>query len=210
MRKLIEGHATFRSDYVAAEQDFLRRLASEGQSPDAMFIGCSDSRVVPELLTASSPGDLFVVRNVANAVPTLDNADSSVGAALEYATVHLQVPHIIVCGHYGCGGVKAVLEAKKGHALEHAHETPSLTEWLQNLADAIEPDTTLDPEGQWRDAVEDNVLAQMAHLSTFPVVRERLESGRLQLHGWVYDIYAQGLKVYDVGAQRFVEAVRLL
>jgi carbonic anhydrase len=210
MRKLIEGHATFRADYVAAEQDFLRRLASEGQSPDALFIGCSDSRVVPELLTTSSPGSLFVVRNVANAVPPLDNVDSSVGAALEYATVHLNVPHIIVCGHYGCGGVKAALQARCGHVLDHVDETPSLAEWLQNLAGGIEPDPALDAEAQWRAAVEDNVLAQMAHLTTFPAVRERLQSGRLQLHSWVYDIYAHGLKVYDVGADRFVDAARLL
>jgi carbonic anhydrase len=210
MRKFIQGHATFRSDYVAAEQDFLRRLASNGQSPDALFIGCSDSRVVPELLTTSSPGDLFVVRNVANAVPPLHNVDSSVGAALEYATVHLQVPHIIICGHYGCGGVKAVLQAKKGHALEHAAETPSLVEWLQNLAAGINPDPSLDPDAQWRDAVEDNVLAQMAHLTTFATIRERLQSGRTQLHGWVYDIYAHGLKVYEVDSGAFVDAGRML
>ena len=210
MRKFIEGHATFRSDYVAAEQDFLRRLASHGQSPDALFIGCSDSRVVPELLTTSAPGDLFVVRNVANAVPPLDNVDSSVGAALEYATVHLKVPHIIVCGHYGCGGVKAVMQAKAGQALAHADETPSLVEWLGNLAGGIHPDPSLDAEGQWRDAVEDNVLAQMANLTTFSSIRERLQSGALQLHGWVYDIYSNGLKVYDVDSGAFVEAGRML
>lgn len=210
MRKFIQGHATFRSDYVAAEKEFLRRLASQGQSPDAMFIGCSDSRVVPELLTTSSPGDLFVVRNVANAVPPLENVDSSVGAALDYATVHLRVPHIIVCGHYGCGGVKAALRSKQGVALDHADETPSLVEWLQNLASGIDAQSSTDAEEQWRSAVEDNVLAQLAHLTTFACVRERLQSGSLQLHGWVYDIYAHGLKVYDAATDSFVDAGRLL
>jgi carbonic anhydrase len=210
MDKFIRGHASFRSDYVAAEKDFLRRLASEGQSPDALFIGCSDSRVVPELLTTSSPGDLFVVRNVANAVPPLQNVDSSVGAALEYATVHLGVPHVIVCGHYGCGGVKAVLDAKAGKILAHADETPSLVEWLGNIGQGLSPDPTVDEDARWRSAVEDNVLEQMAHLTTFPSVRARLDSGALQLHGWIYDIYGHTLKVYDVDSGAFVDSIRLL
>jgi carbonic anhydrase len=210
MEKFIRGHATFRADYVAAEKDFLRRLASHGQSPDALFIGCSDSRVVPELLTASSPGDLFVVRNVANAVPPLQNVDSSVGAALEYATVHLGVPHVIVCGHYGCGGVKAVLDTRAGKTLPHADETPSLVEWLGNIGKGLRPDPTLEEDARWRVAVEDNVLEQMAHLTSFPSVRANLDKGTLQLHGWVYDIDAHALKAYDVDSGTFVDAMELI
>jgi carbonic anhydrase len=210
MEKFIRGHAAFRRDYVAAERDFLRRLASEGQSPAALFVGCSDSRVVPELLTSSSPGELFVVRNVANAVPPLQHVDSSVGAALEYATVHLGVPHVIVCGHDGCGGVKAALDARLGKPLAHSDDTPSLVEWLAHVGEGLDPDPTLLPEARLRAAVEENVLAQMNHLTSFPSVRKRLEAGQLQLHGWVYDIYAQSLRVFDAEADAFVAADVLL
>ncbi|MSP17828.1 MAG: carbonic anhydrase, partial [Myxococcales bacterium] len=89
----LRGHRRFRHDYVAGERAFLENLASTGQSPDALYIGCSDSRVVPELLTGSSPGALFVVRNIANLVPPLADPDSSVGAALDYAVGHLHVEH---------------------------------------------------------------------------------------------------------------------
>ncbi|MCC7541253.1 MAG: carbonic anhydrase, partial [Deltaproteobacteria bacterium] len=109
-KSLLEGHRFFRTSYVAGERDFLHQLASVGQSPDALYVGCSDSRVVPELLTSSAPGALFVVRNVANLVPSLTHADASVGAALEYAIGHLHVPHVIVCGHLGCGGIGALLD----------------------------------------------------------------------------------------------------
>lgn len=109
LENFLRGHLKYRRKVLAQERDFLRKLASEGQSPDAMYIGCSDSRVVPEQLTSSSPGEIFVIRNVANMVPPLENADASVGAALDYAVQHLRVEHLIVCGHYGCGGIKGLM-----------------------------------------------------------------------------------------------------
>ncbi len=203
MRKLLDGHATFRREYVAGARDFLRTLASEHQSPSAMYIGCSDSRVVPELLTTSAPGELFVVRNIANAAPPLQDRDASVGAALDYAIEVLHVEHVIVCGHYGCGGVKAVLD---GHHALRRH--PSLHEWLDHLAPPILASrlALVDPEEQWRAAVEANVVQQLANLSTFASVRGHLESGKLQLHGWVYDLHTGGVSVYDEAGERFVDA----
>ena len=203
MKKFLAGHATFRREYVAGSKDFLKKLASEHQSPGALYVGCSDSRVVPELLTTSSPGELFVVRNIANAVPPLENADASVGAALDYAIEKLHVDNVIICGHYGCGGIKAVLDGHK-----KLKSLPSLYEWLDNLAPAI-LDARLemvDEEEQWRAAVESNVVAQLANLSTFPNIRERLEAGTLSLHGWVYDLHNGGLMVYDATGERFVDA----
>lgn len=200
MHKLLVGHATFRREFVAQSRSFLEELASAHQSPDTLYIGCADSRVIPELLTSSEPGELFVVRNVANLVPPAERAHSSVGAALEYAVQALHVAHIVVCGHYGCGGVKAMIEGV-------SDSMPELRAWLAeaSVANAAARAHTHDLEEQWREAVEENVLDQLANLPTYPCVRERLAAGTLTLHGWVYDLKGD-LHVYDHDAGLFREA----
>jgi carbonic anhydrase len=200
---LLKGHREFARRYVTEEREFLARLASQGQSPSTLFIGCSDSRVVPELLTASSPGDLFVVRNVANLVPPFVHADASVGAALEYAVGHLGVAHVVVCGHVGCGGVRAAMDKDS-----HAHALPSLGEWLRiiDLGTSSIGDASLSIETRWGLAVEENVLDQLANLATYPVVLEALEGGRLTMHAWVYDIQDGGLSVWNPQTARFEPA----
>lgn len=207
MKSLLRGHAAFRREYAAGARQFLTDLASRHQSPSALYVGCADSRVVPELLTSSAPGELFVVRNIANCVPPLAARDASVGAALDYAVAALEVGHIVVCGHYGCGGVKAVLEP---HIDRRA--LPSLAEWLDGLAEPIEAvrNAMLDADEQWRLAVEANVVAQLQNLPSYSVVRERLDAGRLQLHGWVYDLHSASITVYDAVGERFVPADTML
>jgi len=202
----LRGNRKFLREYAADERDFLARLASEGQSPDALYIGCSDSRVVPELLTNSSPGELFVLRNVANLVPVFNDPDSSVGAAIEYAVVHLHVPHIIVCGHYGCGGVKAALDG-----LDKERGLPSLFEWLSEVRAAAENvDPALDPAVRWRRAVEESVVFQLGNLPSYPAVASALAAGKLRMHGWVYDLHTGSLSVYDVNTHAFVPASSFL
>jgi carbonic anhydrase len=196
---LLHGHARFRDGYVKKTRSFLDKLASEGQNPDALFIGCADSRVIPELLTSSSPGRLFVVRNVANIVPTFANVDSSVGAALEYGVGVLGIDNIIVCGHTGCGGVHALLDP--GHGLE---AMPSVREWLENARAAVNAVRQPDVEAWGRAAVEANVLNSLANLSTYPAVAQAIEEDRVNLHGWVYDLRGAHLDVYDGRQQRFV------
>jgi carbonic anhydrase len=210
--ELLKGHESFRDEYVATEGAFLRKLASQAQSPAAFYVGCSDSRVVPELLTSSSPGELFVVRNVANLLPRLENADASVGAALEYAVGVLEVPHLVVCGHYGCGGVEAMLDGGK-----KLGAFPSLVEWLANVTPAVESvrptrddGAAADRRAFWRRAVERNVVLQLANVTTFPVARAALEAGTLALHGWVYDIEALELRVYDGPSSSFRRAADVL
>jgi carbonic anhydrase len=207
MRHLLDGNATFRKRIPRNERRFLRSLASEGQSPGALYVGCSDSRVVPELLTGSSPGDLFVVRNVANLVPTLAHADASVGAAIEYAVGYLRVGHVIVCGHYGCGGVKAALDG-----LESVRTFPSLHEWLTDMLPIAEQVKAhpMDDDAHWRAAVEENVEAQLQNLQSFPVVAQALERGELELHGWVYDLHTLHLYAYDPDTDSFRDAEDLL
>ncbi|MEQ1506604.1 MAG: carbonic anhydrase [Myxococcota bacterium] len=203
MRSLLDGHAAFRKQIPRNERRFLRALASDGQSPDALYIGCSDSRVVPELLTSSSPGALFVVRNVANVVPPLANADASVGAAIEYAVGHLHVGHVVVCGHYGCGGVKAALDG-----LDHLHGLPSLVEWLAGVTPAADRvRTAADP---WARAVEENVETQLANLLSYPCVADAVAAGKLELHGWVYDLHTLALAVHDPAVDAFRPADEIL
>jgi carbonic anhydrase len=205
--QLLHGHKDFLSRYCQRERDYLQRLAHEGQRPGALYIGCSDSRVVPEVLTQAVPGELFVVRNIANLVPELAHPDASVGAAIEYAVVHLKIPNIIVCGHQGCGGVRAALAGTDGLTEEEA----SLREWLAGIAPVAGEVRRLGLEGDeaLRWAVEENVLRQLDNLLTFPGVKRRLDRGDVTLHGWVYDLYALSLSVYDVETDRFVPATEL-
>ena len=149
------------------------------------------------LLTSSAPGELFVVRNVANLVPRAERADASVGAALEYAVQALHVGHIVVCGHYQCGGVKAMIDGVDGERM------PELAAWIAEAAVTNSAARGAPSAEQWDRAVEENVLDQLANLSTHPCVRERLEAGTLQLHGWVYDLRG-GLRVYDDEQARFL------
>lgn len=206
MNRLLKGHADFQKAFVEGERAFLEHLASGNQAPDAMYVGCSDSRVIPELLTASKPGQLFVVRNVANLVPPLDSAYVSVGAALEYAVEVLKVPNIVVCGHYGCGGVRAVLPPEPDLSF-----APSLAKWLMEARRAREIGATgvgdlgeADVEARWRRAVEANALEQLANLLTYPGVARRVTEGSLALHAWLYDMHDALLQVYDAEQDRFV------
>jgi len=204
-KHLLSGHARFRSEYFSGEAAFLQSLARDGQRPSALYIGCSDSRVIPELLTSSSPGELFVVRNIANVVPALKHPDASVGAAIDYAVEVLKVPHIIVCGHDGCGGVKAALDG-----VEKVKHMESLHEWLQEVVPAATTARKITgTDDLLRTAVEENVLESMEKLISFPSVERGLAAGTLSMHGWVFDLARGALRVYDVKTEEFVLADKL-
>jgi carbonic anhydrase len=203
--ELIHGHAAFRAGFFE-EREFMKRLAVQGQKPKALYIGCSDSRVVPEYLTSAGVGDLFVVRNIANHVPAPPHSDLSVGAAIEYAVAQLAVPDIIVCGHYGCGGVKAALDGLdqlKGHA--------ELTAWLTDLGPTVTRvrSSGLTGDALWRAAVEEHVLQSIDAVIAFPMVHERLQAGTIHVHGWVYDLYSTKLMVFDAASDRWADALEL-
>ncbi len=198
VHELSARYAAFRRDYVARSRSWLDRLASEGQNPATMFIGCSDSRVIPELLTSSNPGELFVVRNVANLVPPFEHTQDCVGAAVEYAVVALGVEHIVVCGHTGCGGIHAALHG--GHGLDRM---PSARSWLTLAEPAARAAQDEPEEERWDAAVEENVLLQLDNLLSYPVVAEAVAADRLDLHAWVYDLRGARLLVYDPTTKRF-------
>jgi carbonic anhydrase len=198
MRKFIRGIVEFREHVLPRYAERFRDLA-KGQSPDALFITCSDSRVVPELLVAMDPGDLFVMRNVGNMVPpaTVEGAstgDVSEASAIEYALLVLKVGNLVVCGHSECGAMKAALARKPTPG------APNLGKWLHHAASAVfrlDQEGPLDPHLDPHDQLSQlNVLAQLEHLASYPIVRERLAGGTLRLSGWWFDIASGNMFAY--------------
>lgn len=203
--KLLEGHGRFRRDYFENERELFESLASGAQHPVALMVTCCDSRVVPNLVVDAGPGDLFVVRNIANVIPPFGQhlANRSVGAAIEYAIHFLKVPHVIVCGHTQCGGLHALaqgLEALRA-------DTPTLATWLQDAVSVRDrivsrwPDAA--PEAIAHQLVFENVVAQLENLLTYPVVKKALDENRVELHGWVYDLASATLRAYEPEANEF-------
>ncbi len=208
MRKFLRGIVEFRERLLPQYAERFRDLA-KGQSPDALFITCSDSRVVPDLLVAMDPGDLFVMRNVGNLVPpaTVDGAstgDLSEAGAIEYALLVLKVRNLVVCGHSECGAMKAALARKPTPG------TPNLAKWLHHAASAVfrlDQEGPLDPRLNPHDQLSQlNVLAQLEHLASYPIVRERLADGTLHLSGWWFDIASGDMFAYQ-RARRLFEVI---
>ena len=201
MHKLVHGALTFRRQIFAAYRDLFQRLAAEGQSPQALFIGCSDSRVVPSLITQSDPGDLFIVRNVGNLVPPADSADSSVASAIEFAVSVLGVGDIIVCGHTRCGAMRTLLDGKQfpgalGNWLEFGKEARALLETYYG-------DIT-DPAERLEKLCQVNVLLQLDRLRAHPVIARALADGKVHLHGWLFDVATAQVSMYQPDEERFI------
>ena len=193
---LLEGYAEFKQGRYLAQRELYEKLESEGQSPKALFIACCDSRCDPSIITEASPGELFVIRNVANLVPPYapDDQHHGTSAAIEFAVRHLKVEHIIVMGHAQCGGVKHLWE--NGGQQDAADDF--LTPWVNIGEDARqeviakrknEPD--LDPQL----ALEYEVVKlSLRNLLTFGWLKERVDAGELQLHGWYFGIASGQLR----------------
>jgi len=198
---LMERSRALRADFFEGNAELFAALSSKGQFPEAMFIGCSDSRVLPEQLTGSAPGDLFVLREIANAVPPFGTAGDAVGAAIEYAVLHLHVKHIIICGHTDCDGIKAL----DGH-IDQATE-PHIARWLALVRPAqTQVDAHgIDPEARHGAIVEQNVLNQLVNIQTYDCVRRALDANALELHGWVYDLSNGRISYWDADTGRFVD-----
>lgn len=201
-RELLQGLARFRKDYFPRLEDHYQRLVDEGQSPRTLFVGCSDSRVVPDMITDSMPGDLFVVRNVGNIIPPFE-ADSShhgVSAAIEYAVEILRVRDIIVCGHSHCGAIRAL------------HQPPAdLPEHVARWLELAEPARTDEPfsESALRRTEKRSIVLQLDRLMDFPNVRERVEAGEIALHGWYYMIEEGAMHIFDYERREFVASHEL-
>jgi carbonic anhydrase len=208
MRKLIQGIVDFRERHLPQLAEKFRELA-RGQSPNTLFITCSDSRVVPDLLASTDPGDLFVMRNVGNLVPpsTVDGnstGDVSEASAIEYSVLVLNVSTIVVCGHSQCGAMKAALSRQP------MTNTPNLAKWLHHSTSAVfrlDQEGPLDARMSEHDQLSQlNVLVQLEHLVSYPIVRDRIAAGTLRVSGWWFDIGTGEISVYE-RTRRAFEAI---
>jgi len=213
MQKLIEGVHRFHTNEFGQYSELFQKLSTEGQKPHTLFITCSDSRILAELITQSKPGDLFVVKNIGNIVPPSSalGSTNSTAAAIEFAVCEVGVADIVVCGHSQCGAMHALVgEGSKASKDEgKVDETPHLREWLQVAApvrDVIERDYAHlmdDPEALLNAASEENVLFALENLRTYPAVQRRLEEGTLHLHAWFFKIATAELFAYDPEQKQF-------
>ena len=202
MEHIIDGVLRFQREVHPNKKALFHELAL-GQSPQAMFIACSDSRVVPEMVTQQDPGSLFVVRNAGNIVPPHSNAPGGVSAAIEYAVAVLGLPDIIICGHSGCGAMTAILRSKQ--QLEHL---PAIARWLHYSDAARDAVAASHPHASEQERlsalVRENVITQLDHLLTHPSVAEAVHAKQLRLHGWVYEIGSGTVSTYDAHVGKFV------
>jgi carbonic anhydrase len=203
IQKLIAGFKRFQENYFGGDQALFGQL-KQGQNPGAMVIACSDSRVDPAILLDAKPGDLFMVRNVANLVPPYEKGAGlhGVSTALEFGVCVLKVEHLIVLGHSSCGGVRALMQGI-------SEDTPAefINGWVNIAARAKErviaelPDASADK--QCTACEEASILVSLENLLTFPWIRERVEQGNLVLHGWYFNIDTGELVAYDAAQGSF-------
>jgi carbonic anhydrase len=202
VERLLGGIRKFRTVVYPDRKSSYQKVMREGQKPHALFITCADSRIEPELLTQSGPGEIFVSRNIGNLVPAYGEMLGATSAVIEYAVTALNVSQIVVCGHTGCGAMQGLLQP------EEVNKLPTVKRWLTNAeaalsivqaqSDSENPETTLER------LIEHNVVLQVNHLRTHPSVAGRLAQGVLAVSGWVYDIGLGTVRIYDEAKRQFV------
>jgi carbonic anhydrase len=195
MDKILQGVRQFQTRDFPPHREYYEHLAAKQQKPVALFITCSDSRVVPHMITRTEPGDLFQLRTAGNIIPPYGAVMSGEGATVEYSIAVLGIRNIIICGHSSCGAMKALI------GKESLEELPAVKSWFAH-AEATrrivrQKYADLSPEEQAVAATEENVLVQMNNLSTHPYVAARLSTGDVNVYGWYYDIATGSIKQFD-------------
>lgn len=191
-KKITAGYQRFRQKYVEGDNDTLRRLAYHGQNPDIMFVACSDSRVDPALILQAEPGDLFIVRNVANIVPPYEKDDQHHGtsAALEFGICYLNVKHLIILGHAQCGGMNARLHE------DSLHQDDFISNWVSVIDN--------DEKEKNTDRFAHNALFKSyENCLSFPWIKKRIDEGALKIHLWFFDIKTGTVTAYSDKTQQF-------
>jgi carbonic anhydrase len=200
LKNLIDGIHRFQSGVFGPQRDLFQRLV-EGQDPDALFITCSDSRIEPNLITQTKPGELFIIRNAGNIVPPW-GVPSGEGATIEYAVDALGIHDIIVCGHTHCGAMKAVVTPGGAEGLPAVQHWLTHCEGTRRLLKASYPN--LEGDDLVETAAEENVLVQIEHLRTHPAVLAGLARGAITLHAWIYDIEDGHVHAFDPEKGQYV------
>lgn len=206
IKTLIEGHTDFQSVKFKSNKERFKTLVEEGQDPKALFIGCSDSRVMPALITNSKPGDLFIARNIGNFVAPFNPSQDyhATASAIEYAVSVLEVTDIIVCGHSECGAIAALYKN-----IEPSDENLHTIKWLE-LGESAKRSALLSMKGKPQDEIlryteKVSVIFQLENLLTYPAVKRRMEKGTLFLHGWHYNLKDGKIEYYDEESYEFKE-----
>jgi carbonic anhydrase len=201
--KLVAGYKRFHENYFVGEDELFSQL-SQGQNPNTLVIACSDSRVDPAIIMDSKPGDLFVIRNVANLVPPYEVGGGyhGVSAALEFGVRMLKVEHVIVLGHQYCGGIKTLVEGvPEGSSAEFLQSWVNMAESARQRVQHETPNLT--KEAQLCACEKASILVSLENLCTFPWVKQAVNDGKLKLHGWYFDIDSGTLSAHDKNLQRF-------
>jgi len=201
MENLVRGIHQFQATHFKDNQEFFARL-SQGQQPDTLLITCSDSRIAPDLLMQTQPGDIFTLRNAGNIIPPYGASNGGEGGTVEFAVAALKVQHVVVMGHSHCGAMKGLLHP------EDLKSLPLVSSWLKH-AEATrrivqENYSDLDGEHLLNATIKENVLMQLDNLRTYPAVAARMTKGGLTLHGWVYHIESGQILAFDPDQFRFV------
>jgi carbonic anhydrase len=204
MDRLIEGYKRFLKEVFPARRDQFHLLA-ESQAPQFLFITCSDSRIVPDMILGTGPGDLFITRNAGNVVPVSGNDVDGCTATIEYAVEVLKVKHAILCGHSDCGAMKAALDRK---GLENL---PKASRWLQHVEGAFIHRQPIDPadgpNAELASLIRGNVVAQLQNLCAQPSIARALAHNAISVHGWYYEILSGRIERYDQQARRFLPLI---
>ncbi|WII71602.1 carbonic anhydrase [Bdellovibrio sp. 22V] len=203
--RMVVGFKRFRDRFFKEEHSLYDRLASSGQRPKTLMIACSDSRVDPAILFSSSPGEMFVIRNVANLVPPFesDRGFHGVSAAIEFAVVNLQVENIVVLGHRQCGGIRALFEP------QNVKQGGFVAQWMSIAKDAKQKSLTKNPHADTdtlcRECERDSIVISLQNLRTFPFIEEAIQKNGLQLFGVYFDLESGQLWHYDDSSDAFQE-----
>lgn len=201
MTKIAAGVLKFQAEEFEKRRALFAELA-DGQSPEALFITCSDSRIDPNLITQSEPGELFICRNAGNIVPPHTQHTGAMTASIEFAVGALNVPHIVVCGHSGCGAMKGAMKPESLDAFPHVKAWLGYARAAALVAEEV--GAGLNDDQRLDLLVRQNVLLQIAHLRTHPFVAARLAAGRTEIHGWVYDIGSGSVLAFDEARGDFI------
>lgn len=207
LEQLKAGIRRFQAEIYPGQAEHYQRAVREPQRPQALIVTCADSRIHPDVLTQSVPGDLFVTRNIGNIVPAYGEMMGGVSAVLEYAVLALKVKHLAVCGHTDCGAMKALLDP------ESMEMMPTVKRWMRNAHTALSVAEALQENGGadqnlLHSLTEQNVLLQMQHVRTHPSVAGAVARGDLTISGWVYDIGRGEVAICEDGGLEFIPLAR--